>query len=52
MADSQKGICCIQGEILIDNLCKKVDEIDIIDNCYSFDIKTKQCLKCKKDYQL
>lgn len=25
MADSEKGICCIKGEIFVNNLCKKTN---------------------------
>ena len=47
MADKVKGICCIKGEILVNNLCVKANEIDVIDNCYSYDIENKKCLRCK-----
>lgn len=52
MADSVSGICCPKGQILINDLCQKTTQIDIINNCYSFDVQNKVCLKCKSGYHL
>ena len=52
MADSVKGICCLKGEVLVDNLCVKSQELDVINNCYSYDLENKKCLKCKLGYNL
>lgn len=38
MADEENGICCVKGDVLIDNECKKATEIDFMQNCYSYDI--------------
>lgn len=50
MADEEQGICCLKGEILAGNICQKVTELDVIENCYSFDIEKKECLKCKQGF--
>ena len=37
MANEAEGICCLKGEILVENRCVKAKEVDVIDKCYSYD---------------